>query len=468
MYRQEFKELIKVALPLVLAQLAQNTVAFVDTLMVGRLGNEALAGIAIGSTVFHFVMVILSGFVLGVSPLVSQATGAGDEETCGRAVRQGLWLSIALFLPAFVLYWNAYSILIFLNQSPETALASAAYLRAISWGLLPALWTMALRGLLEGKSNTTPIMLISFAGVLLNIFANDVLMFGKFGFPALGLVGTGYASSFVYVNVFVFTALYVSWKYGYLNVFSKIRTPDFSMLKELVIVGGPIGITFAFEISMFSAAAITMGTLGDHQLAAHQIALQMASISFMIPLGLAIATSARVGQAIGAGSPHRAEVAGHVGMMCCMFVMSISALVFLLLPNFIIGFFIDVAAPENKEVVQFATSFLSIAAIFQIVDGLQVAASGSLRGLKDTTATMILTLFSYWCVGCVVGWVLCFELGYGGSGLWWGMTVGLFMAAILLAVRFHFRIQRAKRENEIGTSDDIESENESAGQGSAS
>ncbi len=446
LYRQEFKGLVKVALPLVLAQLAQNTVAFVDTLMVGRLGNQALAGIAIGSTVFHFVMVVLTGVVLGVSPTVSQATGAGDEDTCARATRQGLWLGLMLFLPAFILYWNAYPILIWLKQSPETALASSEYLRAISWGLLPALWTMALRGLLEGKSNTTPIMLISFAGVLLNIFANDVLMFGRYGMPALGLVGTGYASSFVYTCVFLFTAIYVSRKYGQLNVFSRIRTPDFSMLKEVIRVGGPIGMSIAFEVSMFSAAAIAMGTLGDNQLAAHQIALQMASIAFMIPLGLAIATSVRVGQAVGAGSPTRAEVAGHVGMACCMGVMCLTGFVFWFFPELIIGFFIDAKAAENAEVVKFAIAFLGVAAMFQIVDGLQVGASGSLRGLKDTTAAMVLTLFSYWFVGSVAGWLFCFKLDFGGVGLWLGMTLGLGTAAVLLSSRFHWRIGQMKRE----------------------
>lgn len=445
MYRQEFKELVKVALPLVLAQLAQNTVSFVDTLMVGRLGNEALAGIAIGSTVFHFVLIILQGVILGVSPIVSQATGAGDEQTCGRATRQGLWLGLFLFLPAFILYWNAYPILILLNQSPETAAASSAYLRAISWGLLPALWTMGLRGLLEGKSNTTPIMLISFVGVALNVFANDALMFGRYGLPALGLVGTGYASSMVYMCIFAMLVIYVSKKYDSLKVFSRLRTPDPAMLSDVIRVGGPISMTLAFEMSMFSAAAIAMGTLGKDQLAAHQIALQTASISFMIPLGLAIATSVRVGQAIGSGSAKRAEMAGHVGMLSCIFVMSLSGLAFWLMPKQIIGLYIDMELTANQQVIEFAISFLAIAAMFQVVDGLQVAASGSLRGLKDTTATMILTLVSYWGVGCIVGAYLCFETELAGRGLWLGMTTGLATAAVLLTLRFYYRMNRIKQ-----------------------
>ncbi len=448
MYRQEFKDLLKLSVPLVLAQLAQNTVSFVDTLMVGRLGNQALAGIAIGSTVFHFVLIILSGVVLGVGPMVAQATGAGDDRNCGRAVRQGLWLGVILFLPAFVLYWNAYPILIWLGQKAETAAASSAYLRAISWGLLPALWIMALRGLLEGKSKTAPIMLISFAGVALNIFANDVLMFGRYGLPPLGLVGTGYASSIVYLSVFLLLAIYVSRRFGSLEVFSRLRTPDVSMMRELIRIGMPISLTLGFEMSMFSAAAIAMGWLGEIELAAHQIALTTASISFMVPLGLGIATSVRVGQAIGAGSAERANVAGHVGMASCIAVMSLSGLVFWLAPKAIIGLYIDVNAAVNQNVVELATSFLAIAALFQIVDGLQVAASSSLRGLKDTKAAMILTLISYWGVGCFSGAYLCFGTSLQGTGLWLGMTLGLTTAAILLTFRFQYRIKLARRELE--------------------
>ncbi|MDG1875171.1 MAG: MATE family efflux transporter [Mariniblastus sp.] len=446
MYRTELKQLATLAIPLVLAQLAQNTTSFVDSLMVGRLGKDELAGIAVGSTVFHFVAIILSGVILGVSPIVSQASGANDEETSSRAVRQGLWLGALMFLPAFILFWNAYPILIWLQQTEATAQASSSYLRAISWGLLPALWIMALRGYLEGKSNTHPIMLICFVGVGINIIANDFLMFGRFGLPELGLVGTGYASSLVYFSVFVMLLGYIAAKYKSTQVFARLRSPDFSMLKELFRVGAPISATLAFEGSMFSAAALAMGTLGKDQLAAHQIALQTASITFMIPLGLAIATSVRVGQAIGSGSPIKAEVAGRVGMLASMAVMCVAGVILFIFPKFIVSLYIDTNNPINHEVISFAISFLSIAAVFQVVDGLQVTANGSLRGLKDTKAAMILTLISYWGAGSVAGVLLCFNLGQGGRGLWWGMTCGLATAAVLLSLRFHYRVTRAKLE----------------------
>jgi MATE family multidrug resistance protein len=454
LYRKEFKELVIVAVPLVLAQVAQNTISFVDTVMVGRLGKEALAGIAIGSTLFQFILIVLSGVIIGVSPIVSQATGAKDDDLCGRATRQGLWMGVLLFTPAFLLYRNAYPILIWLNQSPETALASSEYLKAISWGLLPALWVMGLRGLLEGKSNTKPIMIISLFGVALNVFANDALMFGHYGLPALGLVGTGYASSLVYFAVFIVLAIYVSHQYSDLHIFSKLRRPDFSTFLEVARVGGPIGMTLAFEAGMFGAAAFAMGTIGETQLAAHHIALQTASISFMIPLGLAIATSVRVGQAIGAGSPRRAEIAGHAGMLLCIGAMSFSGLIFWLMPLPIIGMYIDINVEANASVVAYAISFLALAALFQVVDGLQVAASGSLRGIKDTKAAMVLSLVSYWLVGCVVGAYLCFGVKLEGVGLWIGMTTGLATAAVLLTLRFQFKVKKLKLEHELNSAQD--------------
>jgi MATE family multidrug resistance protein len=304
---------------------------------------------------------------------------------------------------------------------------------------------MALRGLLEGRSNSRPILVICVIGVGLNIFFNNVLMFGWFGLPALGLVGTGYASSLVFSCMFLMFAGYIHGQYNELHIFRKIRSPDPTMMRELIRVGGPIGMTLGFEISMFTAAAIAMGNLGKNELAAHQIALQSASIAFMVPLGLAIATSARVGQAIGRKSNRDAEIAGHIGMLLCMSVMCVSAMAFWLAPRWIISWYIDLQATDNQTVIELASGFLAIAALFQVFDGLQVSASSALRGLKDTKAAMLLTLISYWCVGCVVGGILCFGLGMRGNGLWLGMTTGLATAALLLSVRFQHQVRSSSR-----------------------
>jgi len=325
LYRTEFHQLAKLAVPLVLAQLAQNSMSFIDALMVGWLGKSELAGIALGSTLFHFVMMIAIGIVFAVNPVVSQATGAGEESKCGWALRQGLLLASVLFFPALAVLWNSYPILLMLGQEEANALASSQYLRAISWGLLPSLWMVAMRGYLEGKSNPKPIMLTCFVGVGLNIFFNDALMFGKYGFPELGLVGTGYASSIVFLCMFLMMSAYLIKKHSP-QLLVGFWKPDFSMLQELLRIGIPVSATIAFEGSLFHAAAILMGTIGEEQLAAHVIALSTASITFMIPLGLAIATSVRVGNAIGAGEVVKASIAGRVGMVACVCVMCITGL----------------------------------------------------------------------------------------------------------------------------------------------
>jgi len=451
LYRPEFIKLAKLAIPLIVAQLAQTTLSFVDTLMVGQLGHDSLAGIALGSTVFFLIYVVFSGVILGVSPIVSQAVGGRDFDKVGRATRQGLWLSVALGIPAFLIFQNSHDLLIALNQHPEVAADSSAYLRAISWGIFPGLAIMAMRGLLEGNGDTPPIMLVAFVAVGLNVYLNNVLMFGWYGLPALGLVGTGYASALVFFSVFLMLAVYIHLRYSQYQIFQQLRFPDGAMLIELIRVGAPISLTLGFECSMFSAAGIAMGTLGKYELAAHQIALQTASVSFTAALGLAIAASVRVGQAVGRGCIEEARIAGHVGMLLCLSVMACSAVGLWLFPQKIIGMYIDVNLPENQTVLNLATVFLAIAALFQIVDGLQVAGACALRGLKDTFATMILTFIAYWGIGALAGAWFCFGLGWGGKGLWLGMTLGLAAAAILLVARFEWKVNQLKNKEQEGT-----------------
>ena len=405
--------------------------------MVGRLGADALASIALGSTFFHFLQLFLSGVLFAVGPLVSQAHGANDKVKAARAARQGLWLGLMMFIPTFFLIWNAEPILLRMGQDPEIVALGAQYLRAIAWGLLPALWLTSLRGFLEGLSVTRPIMLISFMGLGLNIVANNVLMFGRFGFPALGLVGTGYASALVFFAMFAAVALYIFFSFREYRVFTGLRVPDAAMLKELVQVGVPIGLTLGFEAGMFSAMAFLMGLLGALPLAAHQIAIQSASTTFMIPLGLSIAISVRVGQALGRGSRAEARLSGFVGMSLSVFSMLLSALTFWLVPKFVVGLYLNTSLPSNAEVVGLASSFLAVVAMFQLFDGLQVSSAGALRGLKDTRVPMFITLVAYWLIGISSGAYLCFGLGLGGRGLYLGLVLGLAVAGILLAWRFY-------------------------------
>jgi len=448
-YREEFGKLFKLALPLSLAQVAQNTTALVDTLMVGRLGDDALAGIAIGATMFQFTHLVLAGVIHSVSPIVSQATGAREIDKIGRAVRQGFLIAVVGAIPCFLVYWNAAPILRWMGQDEHVVEMSSSYLRAISFGILPALLTFPLRGLLEGISETRPILVICLVGVGLNVFLNDVLMFGKFGFPALGLVGTGVASSVVYSLVFLMLAGFVWKRHSQHDVFSRFLSPDLPMINELLRVGVPIAMTIFFEFSMFAICAFAMGAVGAKQLAAHQIAMQTASMTFMIALGIGLATSVRVGIFAGKRDMMRAKVAGQIGMLVSSGAMFLMAVLFWTVPETIISFYLDTAVPENQTVLKYAVSFLAVAAWFQVADGLQVAASNSLRGLKETKAAMKWTLLAYWLIGIPAGAALGFKLerlggwglNWGGVGLWYGLTTGLAAAALFLAVRFHWEFR---------------------------
>ena len=442
MYRQEFFALLKLGIPLAFAHLAQTSLSFIDTLMAGRLGNDAIAGIALGSTTFYLVIFLLSGVLLGVNPIISQAMGANDDAKISNVLRQAFLLSVLLVIPTGLLLYNAESLFQLMRQPPDVAKQSGDYLKAISWGLLPAFIFLSLRSGLESLSDTRFILAISLINVGLNVVANEVLMFGRFGFPALGLVGTGYASAFVMWFACLSAIVYYRFQYSHLKLFTtwQVFSPESrQQMWELIRVGLPIGMTIGFEISMFSAATFAMGWVGTEALAAHQIALQTASIAFMVPLGISIAASVRVGQAVGAGDMVRTKVAGYLGIAISGVSMLVSGLCFVFYPKFIVGLYLDLSDPENAIVISKAISFLLIAAAFGVFDGLQVGGSMALRGMKDTRAAMVLTLLAYWGCGVTSGALFAFVLGLGGVGLWYGLTTGLAAASLILFLRFRSR-----------------------------
>lgn len=441
-WRCEFKDLGRLAVPLVLAQLAQNGMSVVDTLMVGRLGPHELAGIALGGSSFTFALILCMGVLFAVGPTVAHAHGARRPEGAARAARQGLWLALALSAPGIALFVRAGPLLDLLGQDPSIVASSAAYLRAMAWGFPFALVLTSLRGFLEGHGDTRPILLVAAIGVGLNVVANDVLMFGRLGFPRLGLVGTGYATAFVYAVMALSVAAYIRMRYRSYRVFEGLRRPDPATLRELVRIGWPIGLTLGFEVGLFWLTALLMGRFGDAALAGHQIALQSASTTFMVPLGVSIATGVRVGQAAGRRDPDGVVRGGVAGLASSALFMASSAALFWLAPDFVIGLFLPVDAPANAAVVAFARRFLAVAGVFQVFDGTQVTASGALRGLKDTRVPMLLTLVAYWMVGVPVGVWLAFGAGAGPSGLWYGLVAGLATAALLLVGRFVRRVRR--------------------------
>jgi len=438
---REFAQLLRIAWPLVLAQLAQNSLTFIDTMMVGRLGEQSLAGIAIGGTVFFFVVFIFSGMLLAVGPMVSQAIGASNPAEASLAAQQGLWLSIFMVPLTACVFMGIPPWLVWSGQTPETTELATGYLLAISWGLPAKFGLFSLKGFLEGHSDTTPVMLICFLGVAMNVIANQILIFGWGWIPAMGLVGTGYASAIVYTTMFLAMAAYIRVRYSEYPVISLYPLPQLKTILEIVKIGAPIGFTIGSEIGLFSTMAFLIGTFGTEPLAAHQIAIQSASISFMIPLGIGMAASIRIGNAIGKGSRSDAAAAGYAAMLIALAYAIGAGLIFWFLPEAVLRLYFDIDNPENAVTAQFAISFLRVAAMFQLVDAIQVVASCCLRGLKDTRAAMLLSLISYWGIGLAACLLLSYTCNLGPIGFWYGIAIALGTAAVAMTTRFYYQVR---------------------------
>lgn len=444
-YGREVRQLLVLALPLVFAQMAQVGMSLVDTLVAGRVGPEALAGIALGSTVFMFVLVAGMGTLQGAIPFVAQARGAGDPAGAGRAARQALWLAAGVGALGWGALQGSLPLLERAGQDPAAVAEAQRYLGAALWGYPAAMLFTALRSFLEGIEDTRAVMVALLTGTGLNLLLNVALVFGRWGFPELGLRGTGVATALVYSAMFAGLLGYVATRHRRYRVLRGLRRPDREMLGELSRVGWPIGAALVFESSLFSISAVLMGLFGAVALAAHQVAIQTAAFTFMIPLGLSLATGVRVGNARGRGDAEAVARAGAVGIAAALAVMVATATVYLLAPGAIVALYLDPADPANRAVVATATTLLGLAGVFQIFDGLQVGALGALRGLKDTRVPMVLALVAYWGVGIPSGVVLAFPFGFGPTGLWYGLVAGLAVAGVLLLVRWRVAVRRLRR-----------------------
>ena len=434
---REVRATLALAVPIVLVQLAQMSMSFVDVVMVGRLGTEALAAVVLGSTTYVTVSLLCIGVLVAVQPTVAQAVGAGDTAGAGRGARQGLWLATALGVPLTVALGYTEPVLLWTGQDPGTSALAGAYLDAIRWGVVPNLWFTALRGLAEGDGRPRPVLVVTLLGVAANAGLNYLLMFGGWGLPALGLVGTGWSSAVTTAVMTVALALYVRrGPLARFEVFADFRRPDPAALRELFALGWPIGVGFGLEAGLFTAATLFVGRLPDAEaaLAAHQVALNAASVAFMVPLGIGMAGGVRVGQAAGAGDARGAARAGWTATGLGAAFMACSALLFWLRPGWVVWVYAG-SAPD-PTVAALAASLLGIAAVFQLFDGVQAAVSGSLRGLKDTRVPMLISAASYWGLGLTTAVGLGVGAGWGAPGLWWGLTLGLAAAAVALSVRF--------------------------------
>ncbi len=436
----EARATLSLAWPMVLTNLAQNAMTTTDVMMMGRLGPDALAAGTLGYNLYFAPLIFGLGLLLATSPMMATALGRKLHAVrdVRRTVRQGLWLAIAVSLPIWLLLWQSESILLWMGQDPELARIAGSYVRTLQWAALPFFGYIILRSFISALERPGWALGIMFVMVAFNVLANWALMFGNLGFPALGVPGSGIATTISSTLMFLGLALVVSVERNFrrYQLFGRFWRADWPRFFELIRLGLPIAGSMTFEVTIFNAAALLMGLISAPALAAHAIAIQIASISFMVPLGLSQTATVRVGRAFGAQNLNGITRAGWTAFVMCIAFMALMALLMVTIPELLIGAFLDLDLPENAEVIGLAITFLAFAGLFQIFDGAQAVAAGMLRGLHDTKVPMVYSLLGYWGLGMTSSVVLAFTLGMGGPGIWIGLVSGLAIVSVLLYVRW--------------------------------
>ena len=433
----EVRAMLRLGLPLLATNLALAGMAFADTVMAGRVGARDLAAVAVGSGLWLLALLLGLGTLMGISPITAHAVGAGDTAKVGPTLRQGFWLSQALAVLLVAGLWCVEPILRAAGVDPDIVPLTTSYVHAISIGLPGGLAYFALRFMSEGIGRTRPIMYCAFTGLAVNVALNWVLMFGNLGFPRMGAVGCGLASGIALWFMLATMLVCVRHRaYGRYALFERFEWPRFELQRELLFVGAPIGGALLVEEGLFSFVGVIMGTLGANVVAAHQVAINYATTTFMVPLAIHSAIIIRVGQAVGAGDYGSVRLRAFTGIALCGAFMLCSALALLMFSEQIVAFYTNDAAVRD-----IAVSLLFVAAIFQVSDGLSIGGAGALRGLKDTRMPMLFDLVAFWFIGLPLAYWLGITLGLGPRWVWVGFVAGLTMAAVLLNARFVYITQ---------------------------
>ena len=435
-YGGHARAVAQLGLPLVGGHLAQFAIGLTDTIMVGWYGVEALAAVTLAGSYFFVLFLTGAGFGWAVMPMVAAANAAGDETSARRATRMGLWLSVLYAALVMPLLWWSGPILLALGQGEEVAADAARYLRIAGWGLFPALLVMVLKSYLAALERTQVVLWITVLGALANAVANYGLIFGNWGLPEMGIRGAAVASVLTHAVSLVAVVIYVLRALPEQELFRRLWRPDREMFAQVFRLGVPIGITSLTEVSLFSASALMMGWLGTVPLAAHGIALQLASATFMVHLGLSNAATVRAGNAYGRRDRTHMARGAAVVIAMSLAASALTIVLFLTVPDPLISLFLDPDDPGRPQILVIGTTLLAAAALFQLVDGAQVIALGLLRGVQDTGGPMLIAALAYWGVGIPASYVLGFPMGIGGVGIWLGLACGLAVAGVLLMARF--------------------------------
>jgi len=435
--RREALALARLTWPILAAQLAHASMGFVDTVMAGRYASLDLAAVAMGSSIWFPLFLFMLGVLLAVTPTVAQLHGAGESGAIGRHVRQALLVALLIAVPLAALLPFSAPLLHWMEVDPPAIPLTLGYLRGVAWGLPAIAVFFVLRHFSEGLGFTGPSMLIGLIGLTGNVLANYALIFGRFGLPALGGVGCGYATGLTMWLMALAMLLLIRVRPAYrtANLFARWPRPDRTEMLQILRLGLPIGCSLFIEASIFAVIALLIGSLGAEIVAAHQIALNFSSLVFMIPLSFAHAITVRVGWAVGAGEPRRARYSSYAGIALTMAIALVTATLTFTFPEAIASIYSD------------DTFVLSQAArlLFQVSDAVQVCTSGALRGYKDTRVPMQLLVVAYWVIGLPLGASLAltdlWRPAMGAAGFWVGLIAGLTAAAVLLSLRLR-RISR--------------------------
>ena len=439
----EARAMLALSWPMVLTNVAQTAMTATDVIMMGHLGPDALAAGALGTNLYNAVLIFGIGVMGAVSPMIAIELGRNKHAVrdLRRTVRQGFWAAATMVGPMWLFLWQAEFILRAMGQDPVLSKAAASYVHTLQWGLLPFFLYLCLRGFVAALLRPRWAFIVVLFALVFNAFANWCLMFGRLGFPALGLPGSGLATALSSALMFAGLALVVSLdrRFRRYHLLGRFWVPDWPRYRAFWRLGLPIGLTLAFEVVIFNGAAFLMGLIGASSLAAHAIAIQIASLTFMVPLGIGQAGTVRVGRAFGAGDKEGIRRAGTMALILALSFMTFTALLMAAVPEWLVAPFLDRSKPGAEAVAELAMLFLFYAAVFQIVDGAQVIGSSILRGLGDTRLPMILAGIGYWGIGLPLSAALGFLTPLAGRGIWIGLAIGLTVVSVMMLWRWWAR-----------------------------
>ncbi len=444
-YPEHRRAILKLGVPLIASNMAQFAIHMTDTIMLGWYSVTALAASTIATSLFFVVFIVGAGFSQAVTPMVAVAAEEGDETQVRRITRMGIWLSVIYgFIFTLPFFW-AEPILLAMGQEPEVAAMGQDYLQIVAWQMVPALLVMTLKSYLAALEHTVIILWATIGTALMNVVVNYALIFGNWGAPELGIKGAAIASLLVAIVTVIILIGYGLYKLPQYQLLKNIWRSDWEIFNRVFKLGYPIGLTSLAEGGLFTASAIMMGWIGAIELAAHGIALQLASLTFMVHIGFSQAATVRAGRALGRRDEENLRRGAKVAIVLSFLFAVVTVVIFLAIPETLINFFIDPDEPAKETLLRIGISLLAMAALFQVVDALQVMALGLLRGVQDTAVPMIIATISYWIIGLPASYFLAFTLGMGGVGLWLGLVIGLTVAAILMMWRFWARSVKITR-----------------------